>query len=91
MPLSAHQRTSLAVRDRLRAFIVEHLALGFDSDLLEDDASLMDMGILDSVGVLDLVGFLEQTWSITIDDEELVRANLDSIDGLVDFVARKVG
>ncbi len=79
------------VRDKLRAFIVGHLALGIDSDLLEDDASLMDLGILDSVGVLDLVGFLEQTWSITIEDEELVRENLDSIDGLVDFVARKVG
>ena len=50
----------------------------------------MDMGILDSVGVLDLVGFLEQTWSITIDDEELVRENLDSIDNLVGFVQRKV-
>ncbi len=74
----------------MREFIIDQLMMGMDAENLNDSGSLMDMGILDSVGVLDLVGFLEQTWSITIDDEELVRENLDSIDNLVGFVQRKV-
>ena len=78
------------LRDQLRAFIIDQLMMGMDGDSLNDTGSLMDMGILDSVGVLDLVGFIEQTWSIDIADEELVRENLDSIDNLVGFVERKV-
>lgn len=78
------------LRNQLRAFVFEHLAPGDDPARLGDSASLMELGILDSVGVLDLVGFLEQTWSIDVRDEELVRDNLDSIDKLVQFVTRKV-
>jgi acyl carrier protein len=78
------------LRDQLRVFIIDQLMMGMDVESLNDSGSLMDMGILDSVGVLDLVGFLEQTWSIDIDDEELVRENLDSLDNLVGFVERKV-
>jgi len=74
----------------MREFIIDQLMMGMDAENLDDSGSLMDMGILDSVGVLDLVGFLEQTWAITIDDEELVRENLDSIENLVGFVQRKV-
>lgn len=78
------------VRDQIRDFIIENLMMGLDTDHLDDSGSLMDLGVLDSVGVLDLVGFIESTWSITVADEELVRENLDSIDGLVGFIQRKV-
>jgi acyl carrier protein len=40
--------------------------------------------------VLELVGFLEQKYGITIQDEELVPENLDSLERLVRFVSRKV-
>ena len=78
------------LRDQMREFIIDQLMMGMDAESLDDSGSLMDKGILDSVGVLDLVGFLEQTWSIDIADDELIRENLDSIDNLVGFVQRKV-
>jgi acyl carrier protein len=78
------------VREQVRAFIVENLLMGEAPDRLDDADSLMELGILDSVGVLDLVGFIESTWHITVNDEELVRENLDSIENLVGFIERKV-
>ena len=38
----------------------------------------------------EIVGFLEQRYQITIEDEELVPENLDSIERLVRFVSRKI-
>lgn len=78
------------VREKIREFVIENLMMGLDAEQLEDAGSLMDLGILDSVGVLDLIGFIEQTWSVSIADEELVRENLDSIDNLVGFIEQKV-
>lgn len=45
--------------------------------------------MIDSTGVLELVGFLEETFEIRIQDDELVPENLDTIDSIVAFVARK--
>ena len=52
------------------------------------DAILTDINMPDING-LELVSFLEQKYGITIQDEELVPDNLDSIDRLVRFVSRK--
>jgi acyl carrier protein len=73
----------------LRQFIVENFLFGKEESPLGSDDSLLDLGIIDSTGVLELVGFLEQKYHITIQDEELVPDNLDSINRLVRFVSRK--
>lgn len=78
------------VRDRVRAFVVENLMMGIGEETLDDRESLMETGILDSVGVLDLVGFIESTWAVRVEDQELVRENFDSIEKLVGYIERKV-
>jgi hypothetical protein len=45
--------------------------------------------IIDSTGVLEIIGFVETTFGITVEDEERVPQNLDSIDGIARFVLRK--
>jgi acyl carrier protein len=74
----------------LRQFIVENFLFGKDDQPVASSDSLLELGIVDSTAVLELVGFLEQTYQITIDDEELVPDNLDSIDRIVQFVTRKL-
>jgi acyl carrier protein len=53
--------------------------------------SLLDNGIMDSVGVMELVAFLEGDLELTINDDELVPENLDSVDNLTKFVSTKRG
>jgi acyl carrier protein len=74
----------------LRAFIVENFLYGEEDESLSNGASLLELGIIDSTGVMELVSFLEQRYQITILDEELIPANLDSIDRLVRFVTHKI-
>jgi acyl carrier protein len=73
---------------RIRAYIVENFLLGSD-DGFDEDASLLHSGVLDSTGVMEVVDFLEETFSITIDPEELTVDNLDSVERIVRFVDGK--
>lgn len=77
------------IRDRVRAFVVENFLFGEDEGL-KDDTSLLEEGIIDSTGILELVSFLEEEFSISIEDEELIPENLDSINYVVDYLERKM-
>jgi acyl carrier protein len=75
-------------RDIIRAFIVENFLFGHE-DSLRDEASFLDEGIIDSTGILELVSFLEETFAIALEDEELTPENLDSITNVVSFLNKK--
>jgi acyl carrier protein len=75
-------------RQSIRAYIVENLLLGEDE--LNDGASLVETGILDSTGAMEMVAFLETEFGITVADQDLVPANLDSVERLVAFVTRRM-
>ena len=72
----------------IRQFIVENFLSGQDNGL-QDDASFLDEGIIDSTGILELVSFLEEEFSISVEDEELIPENLDSIVNVVTYLERK--
>ncbi len=76
------------IEDELRRFVVDNFLYGRD-DNFSNDASFLDMGMIDSTGMLELVGFLEKTYRISLEDADLVPANLDSISRLSEFVRRK--
>lgn len=77
------------VATKVRAFLVDSFLLG-DDDGFADDESLLDSGIVDSTGVMEVVSFLEETFAISVDDDELVAENLDSVERLAAFVRRKL-
>ena len=77
------------IRQELSRFVVDNFLLGQDDVGLADDASFLDLCIIDSTGVLELVSFLERRYAITVEDDELVPENLDSIDNLAGFLERK--
>lgn len=78
-----------AVVATVRGFLVESFLFG-DDDGFGNDESLLDLGIIDSTGIMEVVSFLEESFAITIDDDELVADNLDSVDRLAGFVGRKL-
>jgi acyl carrier protein len=75
----------------IRDFVVTNFLFGQDSASLTETQSFLENGIVDSTGVLELVGFLEQTYSITVEDRELLPENLDSIQNVAQFISRKLG
>lgn len=73
----------------IREFIIENFLFG-NADDLSDETSFLEEGIIDSTGVLELVTYLEEEFSIKIDDEELIPENLDSITKVAVFIEKKI-
>jgi acyl carrier protein len=80
--------TANPLNTQIREFILEKFPLARKQQLKDSDA-LLETGILDSLGVLDLVGYVEQKFSIVVEDEELVPENFQSVDTLASYVQRK--
>lgn len=79
--------TAQDIKDSVRQFIVDQLLFG--QGTVSDDVSFLETGIIDSTGVLELVTHLEQTYGIKIENDELVPENLDSLNAIAAFLARK--
>jgi len=71
-----------------REFIVDNFLYG-DGNILQDHTSFMGEGIVDSTGILELITFLEQTYEIKINDDEIVPENMDSLESISVFLAKK--
>lgn len=76
------------VRQRVKQFIVENFYVSDPSELA-DGASLIQGGWVDSTGMLEMITFLEAEYGIRIADTEMTPENLDSIERIAAFVARK--
>ncbi|MBD3384812.1 acyl carrier protein [candidate division KSB1 bacterium] len=77
------------VKTKIRSFIVENFMYG-DAESLHDLDSFRQKGIIDSTGILELIAFLEETFEIKIDDEEIIPENLDSTENIHAFISHKV-
>jgi len=80
----------MTLKEQIRNFILENFILENPEDLV-DDESMLEKGIIDSTGVLELVGFIESTYQIKVEDEELIPENLDSVKNIVGYLERKLG
>ncbi len=76
--------------DTIRHFVVENFLFG-DGESLKEDTSFLERGIIDSTGILELVMFLEETYNIKIEDDELIPENLDNLTNIAQFLERKLG
>jgi acyl carrier protein len=76
------------IRSQVRSFVTTNFYVP-DPSALADEASLLDQGIIDSTGVLEVISFLEDTFGLTVDDSEMLPENLDSIERISSFVAKK--
>ena len=73
----------------VRSFVVENFLFG-DQSHLSEQTSFIESGVVDSTGILELIAFLEKTYAITIEDEEIVPENLDNCRNVARFLERKV-
>ena len=77
------------LKDKVRTFVVENYLFG-NNENLEEKTSFLEEGIIDSTGVLELVTFLEEEFSIVVEDEELIPENLDSIYNVTAYLGKKL-
>ena len=79
----------MSVEQKLRGYILENFLFTEDPKALDNADSFMKKGIIDSTGILEVINFLQDEFGIRVEDEEMVPANLDSVNSIVSFVERK--
>jgi acyl carrier protein len=80
---------SSELQSQVRRFILENYLFTDDESALGLDESLLDRGIVDSTGMLEIIMFIEDELGVTVEDEEMIPENLDSVNRIAAFVAKK--
>ena len=78
------------IKAKVRAYIVDNFIMGGNADHLKDADSFMEAHVVDSTGFLELVTFIEETYALSVTDDEMVPENLDSLDNIDAYVRRKL-
>jgi acyl carrier protein len=80
-----------SIASAVETFILDEIVKSNGQSRLDYDQSLIASGILDSMAFLQLVGFLEEKFGITVEDNELLPANFETINAICTFVEQKSG
>lgn len=72
----------------VRNYVIDTFLFG-ESNGFHAGTSFRAEGILDSTGVLGLVAHIEATYDLTIQPDELIPDNLDSLELIGAFISRK--
>ena len=76
--------------EQIRNFLAENFVLNANGFTLDDDASLLEAGVVDSTGILELTLFVEETFQIEVADEEILPENFDSVNRITTYIESKV-
>jgi acyl carrier protein len=81
--------TEAEVRSRMRAYITDNF-LYMRRDLkLGDDDSLLRKGVIDSLGVMEVLGFVEETFGLHVDQNDITEENFGTLNAITRYVAAR--
>ena len=69
----------MSIEAEIERYLLSEQSLENDGQKIDPDESLISSGILDSMSLLRLINFIEEQFSITIDDNELTADNFQTI------------
>lgn len=75
----------------IRSFIVDNFLYMRPDFELNNGSPLLAEGIVDSMGVMELVEFIEASFEVRVEDEEVTEDNLGTLKSITDFVVAKGG
>jgi acyl carrier protein len=82
------QMQATEIEQEIRSFLTEKFLFG-RSEVLTDDAPLLG-NVIDSQGVIELILFVQERFSITVEDEEVTTDNFSSLKNTVAFIEKKL-
>jgi acyl carrier protein len=82
--------TEAQILEQVRAFVQKEFLYMRPGFVLSDEDSLMKTGVVDSMGVLEVMTFLEDTFDVRPNDDEITEANLGSLRAIARFVDARI-
>ena len=81
--------STVEIETQVSEFIINNFIFDPSYHLGPDD-SFMDNGFVDSTGVLEVIMWLETTFDIKVEDEDVLPENLDSVRYITGYVQRSL-
>jgi len=76
------------IEQEIRGFLTEKFLFG-RSEALSDDAPLLG-NVIDSQGVIELIVFVQERFTVAVEDEEVTTDNFASVKSTVAFIENKL-
>ncbi|MBL7969386.1 MAG: acyl carrier protein [Prolixibacteraceae bacterium] len=76
------------IEEKVKEFILKTSYL--PENQVQSETLIFAEGIMDSMGFISIINFIEETFDVTADDDELIDSNFESISAITDFVERKL-
>lgn len=78
------------VQSTIKQYIVTEIMHELDQNVLDNEAALIEGGIIDSMNLIKLVLFIEEKYGVAITDEELDIDNFMTVNALTKFLNKKI-
>jgi acyl carrier protein len=78
------------IKQQIIDFISTNFLFNDEQKEIDEKASLLETGVIDSTGVLELIAYIEETFNIKVEDEEIVPENLDTILDITYYIKQKL-
>ena len=79
---------TMDIEQEIRNFVIQNFLMG-SSEALNDDAPLLG-NVIDSTGVIELIVFVQERFTISVEDDEVMTENFGSVKNVVTFIEKKL-
>ncbi|OJX39546.1 MAG: acyl carrier protein [Chloroflexi bacterium 44-23] len=79
----------MEIQEKIKKFIADNILFSENGYPYAVSDSFLEKGVVDSMNIMEIVAFVEDEFSISVDDLEIVPANFDSVKNVTEFVERK--
>lgn len=76
------------LKEKIRHFIIKSSYV--PEETVKPDTLIFMQGILDSMGFINLINFLEESFSLKVNDNDLIETNFESVNAIAEFVTKKL-
>lgn len=75
-------------KKEIKEFIIENFLFG-EKGQFDEKTDIFEKRIVDSTGVLEIICFIEESYNLTIDDDEVTLNNFSNIENIARFLQNK--
>ncbi|NIO80989.1 MAG: acyl carrier protein [Candidatus Aminicenantes bacterium] len=79
----------MELKEKIRKFIEDNLVVFEDEADFSDSDNIFEMGFVNSLFAMKLVSYIEQEFSIEVDNEDLEISNFSSVERIVGYIENK--
>jgi acyl carrier protein len=79
----------MELKEKIRKFMESNLVVFEDEADFNDGDNIFEMGFVNSLFAMKLVSYIEESFALQVDNDDLEISNFNSVDRIVEFIQTK--